>query len=360
MGLYGKLPHDDSRVWNCAPERRFCADNRSLVAVDLLSLMQTRSWMGAPIVASYVAFLVLLSGSTHSCRRSQPLELITFAAVGHRPFDDYLWTVHPDGSHPTVLVAPTKLRSCTSAAGNSLAAGLVITSQELAGDGTVGNRIYLHYPSKGTWQRLLSGELVEGDASISPDNSRVAFTAAVKPDFQHYRLFAIHLASAAITTLTDPPVDSWDASPRWNPNGSHIGFLRFRRTARGILSKLMMIQAETGEECVVVDDEEGVSDFCYAPKGDRMAVWTKRGLEVIDVKTVSRRVVLPIERINRDYRIPMGTLGWSKVQELIVYALTEKNGQNSELWTISSDGNNANKIYHAEGRSIRSASFVLR
>ena len=315
--------------------------------------------MGVRLYVCYLALMVLLTGGCSS-PGSGPgsSELILFSTVGGSTFSDYVWTVGHDGSAPAPLLTPKPNQSYTAATGNSLRGGLVVTVHETDTGEVVEDHLYLYYPYERRWRRLLSDDLIEGNGVISPGDSRVAFMAARAARTDQYRLWVTDIATGNTRQLAAGEEGTWDAYPCWRPDGQRIAFLRLRRTPDGVISKLLSVASGGGEETVILGESESVLSFYYAPDGERLALWTKKGLEVLNLADGTRKVIVAADKIVPTYRIPAGNIAWSRTQDKLVYALFNTQTRASEMWTISSDGSNVIKIYdHREGR-IQLPSFI--
>jgi TolB protein len=62
--------------------------------------------------------------------------------------------------------------------------------------------------------------------SLSPDGSRIAFSADVDDPNAH-EIYVLELATGELTRLTDDPASDW--SPVWSPDGERLAFVSDRR-----------------------------------------------------------------------------------------------------------------------------------
>src|SRR5262249_23643936 len=100
---------------------------------------------------------------------------------------------------------------------------------------------------------------------------------------------------------------------------------------------------------------------CYAPDGERLAILTGKGLEILDVKKGGRTIILPWDRVpQREFHA--GGLVWSGTMDKIAFALFNKQASEYEIWTVSSGGADAQKIYsHNQNKGkITVAGFVQK
>jgi Tol biopolymer transport system component len=297
-----------------------------------------------------------------SCRRAQPRqysEVILFSTQGTTPFSDYVWTIQPDGSDPKRLLSPTQFRSYAVAAGNNLKKGIVVSVHQSETGEIIEDHLFLFWPEEGRWHRLITEDLIEGIAMIAPDDVRVAFVAAPKERPGDYRIWLTDTASGKVQKISDDEEGTWDGYPDWHPMGRELAFLRFRRTAEGLITKLMVSRLDSGSTGVLLNTDSVLS-FCYAPDGERIALWTKAGLEILKTSDMSRRVILPIDRLGSTYRLRANNMSWSRTEDKVVYAVMNIETKTAEMWTISSDGSDARKIYSTGSGTITRLSFVER
>jgi hypothetical protein len=122
----------------------------------------------------------------------------------------------------------------------------------------------------------------------------------------------------------------------------------------------MVSRLDNGSATELLSSDNGVLSFCFAPDGKRIALWTKNGLEILTVSDMSRRVLLPIERLNPSYRLRASNIGCSRTEDKIAYALLNIETKSAEMWTVLSDGSGAKKIYSTQRGIIQHLSFVER
>jgi hypothetical protein len=130
--------------------------------------------------------------------------------------------------------------------------------------------------------------------------------------------------------------------------------LRFKFSDRGVLSKLINISASGGEPRLLT---EGVVDACYSPDGKRLAIVATGGLQILNLETEQRKLIVPWEKLP-NYKYLSGGLTWSRDLDKIAFGILNQNSGESELWTVSSDGSNATKIYGTKLGRISYPAFV--
>lgn len=306
--------------------------------------------------------LIVLVGIVSYIRsyfRPPPDEVIVFATLGNHPFQDSISTVWPDGSHVRRILEPKRQKSFLSVSGNSLTKPLVVTVYQSVDSKTKENHLFLYELAAGTWKRLTTQKGAEGYGAISPDNSRVVFEFGAQTEEGKKpgksRIWLTDLRSGETRQLTsDQGEETWDSMPTWRPDSQELLFLRFKISDRGVLSKLMNVSAGGGEPKLLA---EGVVDACYSPDGKRLAMVATGGLQILDLETQQRKLIVPWENLP-NYKYMSGGLTWSRDLEKIAFPILNQNSGESELWTVSSDGANATKIYGTKVGRISYPAFV--
>jgi Tol biopolymer transport system component len=291
----------------------------------------------------------------------QPLpdEVIIFTTLGNHPFQDSISTVWPDGSHVRQILEPEHRKSFLSVSGNSLAKPLLVTVYQGVDRKTKENHLFLYELAAGTWKRLTTQKGAEGFGAISPDNSHVVFEFGAQTEEANKagksRMWLTDLRSGETSQLTsDQDAETWDSMPAWRPDSQEILFMRLKFSERGVSSKLMSVSASGGEPKLLA---EGVVAACYSPDGKRLAIVATGGLQIFDPETQQRHLIVPWEKFP-NYRYLSGGLTWSRDLNKIAFAILNQNSGESELWTVSSDGANATKIYGTKLGRISYPAFI--
>jgi Tol biopolymer transport system component len=300
---------------------------------------------------------VLVGGCSRARNYS---EVILFSIQGTTPFSDYIWTVQPDGSDPKPFLSATGFRSYASAAANYLSKSIVVSVHQSETGENVEDHLFLYWPEPDRWHRLMTEDLIEGIAVIAPDDMRVAFVGAPKERAGDYRIWLADTASGKLRKISDDQEATWDGYPGWHPNGQEVAFLRMGRTAQGLVTRLMVSRLDNVSSTEILSSDNGVLSFCYAPDGKRMAMWTKAGLEILTISDMSRRVILPIDRLSPTHRLRASNISWSRTEDKLAYAVINIETNTAEMWTILSDGSDARKIYSTRNGIIQHLSFVER
>ncbi|HEY8186052.1 MAG TPA: hypothetical protein VIF64_08285 [Pyrinomonadaceae bacterium] len=306
-----------------------------------------------------LALVLVLGNYVRRSLQPKPAEVIVFSVIGNRPFADSILSIWPDGSRVDRLLSPKADRSYLGASGNSLMNCLVVVVHENIDSKRTENHLYLYDPGSGAWQRLATMEGAEGYGALSPDNSRVVFefepkTMAGEKHGQG-RLWMVELPSGQTKKLTTNDEEgTWDTLPAWRPDGEEITFLRCRLTQTGVLTKLMRVSREGGEPAVLAG---GMVDACYSPDGKRMAMVAAGGLQIWDPVKNEQRLIVPWDTLPNHKYLAAG-LTWSKTLNKIAFGTLNQRTGESELWTVSSEGIDAKKIYSTERGRISFPAFI--
>ena len=290
--------------------------------------------------------------------------MILFVTIGQQPFQDSVSTINLDGSDLQRILVPQRGRSYTYASGNSLQRELVVTVHELDAAGQVVDHLYLYSLHSGGWRRLMNKTGMEGAGYMSPGDSRVAFIFAPNTQPVQLRPWVTNLQTGETIKLTgeDSEEGTWDGYLSWRPDGQELTFLRLRRApGGGLTSTLMRVPSSGGEPTELLEPGEWIFAACYAPDGKRLAMLTKRGLEIVEIFNKQRKLILTWESLPSP-QFRTGGLVWSRDQDKIAFAILNKQAKRYEVWTIAADGHNAMKIYDQDESKgqLTVTSFVRR
>jgi Tol biopolymer transport system component len=303
------------------------------------------------LLAALVVAAILLR-KRFSYPKDRPAEIVFFATIGNRPFQDSLSSVWPDGSHRDEFLTPNRGKSYLAVSGTSTSNRFVVAVHQLSANAKrTENHLFLYDPNFQVPKRLITQEGVEGYGAISPDDSRVVveFNPQRQADEKRERgrLWMVELGSGEITKLTSNDEEgTWDAQPTWRPDSSEIMFLRFRLTPQGVLSKLMSVSAKGGEPNALAED---VADACYAPDGKRLAIVVAGGLQVWNPAKNTRALIVSWNSFP-DHKYLASGLSWSGTFDKIAFIISDMKTNQSELWTVSSNGQDARQVIVEYGR----------
>jgi len=109
-----------------------------------------------------------------------------------------------------------------------------------------------------------------GDPRVSPDGGWVAYTVSqmdAKKDSSDTDVWMAPLAGGEAIRLTTS--DKSESSPRWSPDGKHLGFISSRD---GKKSQVWLLPRAGGEAFRLTDFKGGVSSFDWSPDSTRLAI----------------------------------------------------------------------------------------
>jgi len=292
--------------------------------------------------------------------QAKPAEVIMFSIIGQRPFSDSILTVWPDGSRVESLLRPNKGKSYLAASGSSLRGRLVVAVHENNSfTQQIENHLYLFETGSGAWQRLLTLDGGEGYGLISPDNSHVVLEFEPKSVSGEKRgddrLWLVDLSTGQAKKLTTNDEEgTWDTLPAWRPDSEEITFLRCQMSQTGIRTKLMRVSRKGPQPSLLA---EGAVDACYSPDGKQLAMVASGGLQIWDPAKDERRLIVPWDTFPNHKYLAVG-LAWSKMTNSIAFAITNQTTGESELWTVSSEGKDAKKIFSTKSGRISFPTFI--
>ncbi len=109
------------------------------------------------------------------------------------------------------------------------------------------------------------------DPQISPDGKWVAYTVErvdVEADESSTQIFMVSTDDKNVVQLT---ADEYSAStPRWSPDGLHLGFLAAKGDDEEAKTQVWTLDRRGGESQQFTAVDQGVSDFLWAPDGQKM------------------------------------------------------------------------------------------
>lgn len=301
---------------------------------------------------------LLAVNCSHPSPGSRDSEVILFTTLSGGEYK--ISTVRPDGSHLEPFLQARPGRSYLFASGNSLRSTFVVLVHETNPAGGAEDHLYVYRPGSAEWRRLSVGDGYEASGAISPNDLQIVFMLAPKEPFGKLRLWTMNLKTGEVKRLTGEEgkdKDEWDQYPAWSPDAQEIAFIRLRRTDKGLTSTLMRIPSGGGQPTVFLGPEVGIGGFCYAPDSKHFAVLTAKGLEIIGTSEPNRSLILPWSRFS-NYQFRAGGVKWFQTQNKIAFSIYNKQADQQELWTVSTDGRDSRRIYSQKAEILVLSSFI--
>jgi dipeptidyl aminopeptidase/acylaminoacyl peptidase len=199
-------------------------------------------------------------------------------------------------------------------------------------------------------EQIATEDGYKGFAVLSPDNRQVVFSLSPPEPYGRHRLWISDLETKKTQQLTkDTQADnqSWDQYPLWRPDGKEIAFIRATRdaTARKIVTSLQHIPSSDGEPQPLLSTNEAIAGYCYSPDGSRLAAFTTRGLDLIDLPSGHTTTLLAWASIpDRIFRA--SGMVWFRLHNTIAFALFNSKTSEYELWSVPTDGGPASVVYN--------------
>ncbi len=300
---------------------------------------------------------ILAGGCSELGLRSDNGQSILFSEIGSQFFQDSVFLIHSNGSRLRTILAAQPGRSFPFAHGNSLRTQLVVLVHQLTPEQKVENRIHLYRPATGDLTRVAIGqEGFEGFASLAPGDDRIAFAFTPTSRVPSVEIWMHDLSSGESRKLTGAD-RAQDTFPCWRPDGREIIFLRLLLSGPALQTVLMAVPSDGGNARVLLGPEDGVAAACFAPDGNRIAIWSRRGLEVVRLSDFRREVILEGSLFPGHQFVGAG-ITWSATEDRIAFALFNTRTGQHELWTVASDGSGRRQIFTTKGGRIVVSSFV--
>lgn len=281
-----------------------------------------------------------------SCSSRDNKELILFSSVGVNTFDDYTFTISPNSSEVNLIFKPHNKGSILSVSATPYHRIWALIRHEITERDIVEDRIYLYYPDDGTFKQLSSLVEIQGiesEAFISPDGSRLLVSLIDDSNDFQYNLWFVNLTDITTRLLIKGEKDVWYKEVSWNPKSEELVFMRFQRLPQGLDIKLLKLDLSSGQITAAIDDP--VAGVCYSPDGKRLAIWSKEGLEVLDISTGNRSTIFDIKPLLGEYEFHASGIIWSPYSNKIAFSLFNLKKNEYELWIVNDSGGDAYKIF---------------
>ena len=294
----------------------------------------------------YLANLLVVAAFGCSAHKpgedSEALLLTTYTGAGSK-----VYRVGADGKDRKELFKSTDGANYIYVSGNSKRGPLVVVKRETR-NGKPEDQINLCEVGSNSCQPIAETEHgYKGYGVLSPDSRQVVFTMSPPEPYGRHRLWIYNLETRETQQLTkDTPADnqSWDSYPLWRPDGKEIAFIRAIRGASSIATSLQRVPASGGEPTPLLSTNEPIAGYCYSPDGLRLAAFTSRGLELIDLSSEDRTILLGWGSIP-DRKFHASGIVWFRIHNTIAFALHNDKTNEFELWSVPADGKPASVLY---------------
>lgn len=259
-----------------------------------------------------------------------------------------VYRVSADGKDRKQVFKATEGINYVYVSGNSMNGPLVVVTRQTQ-NGFPSDQIKLCEPASDRCEQIVTENGYKGYGVLSPDSRQVVFSMSPPEPYARHRLWIFDLEQKRTQQLTkDTPADSqsWDSYPLWRPDGKEIAFIRATRdaSANKIITSLQHIPSTGGEPKPLLSRDETIAGYCYSADGSRLAAFTSRGLDLIDLPSEHTITLLTWASIpNRIFRA--SGMVWFPVSNTIVFALANNQTNEFELWSVPADGRPGSVVY---------------
>jgi hypothetical protein len=324
-----------------------------------LSAMMAR--FGSLLMLSVVSVCIALGSTSCFSRRESP-EVLLFARISTKVASrGYVSTLSPTGGRVEDILASGRGRLYESVSANSLAGLSVMLVRDSGSSGIRTPQLYEgRLSSDASWHVVPNIVGLQGPGFISSDTSQLLFSMAKQSQPALYSLWVTNFSDGKPRQVTNPDNSSWDTSPCWRPDGKELLFTRVRRDQGSRLhASLMRVDLQTTVTSVIFSEDAAVGYGAYSPDGMEIAIWSSRGLEILNVSSSQRTIVEPLSNMpGRQYY--GGGITWSRDGNTLALPLLNPQTNTYELMTISRHGGHMNTIYSSSEFRILTVSFVRR
>ena len=140
----------------------------------------------------------------------------------------------------------------------------------------------------GTLERVLAPR-VYGRAALSPDGSRIAFSAPVSESLGRYGLFVVGTDGAGLTRISAPSVGDFD--PSWSPDGSRLVVSRDERGSFEPSCCTLWTMRPDGSDAVRLDGATSATQPHWSPDGGQIVYAAPDGIRAVAASGGGARTV---------------------------------------------------------------------
>lgn len=149
---------------------------------------------------------------------------------------------------------------------------------------------------RGGGRRPITSKLTLWRPAISPDGTRIAFSAPIgRPTLGRFGIAVANLDGTGFTMLTTPKYA--DFSPTWSPDGARLAFVRDRKSNLDAATCCVLrVMDATGSNQATIPGTLGASNPAWSPAGNEIAYDTTDGLHVTDLAGTRSRTIASARR----------------------------------------------------------------
>jgi Tol biopolymer transport system component len=126
-------------------------------------------------------------------------------------------------------------------------------------------------PDGGDVRQVTNDAVFELDPALSPDGTRIVFTAPTASAISQSGLFSVGPKGVGRRALTRPPLGSEDLYPSWSPNSGRIAFVRSLDPSGLSAAELWTIRADGRDAQRLLVSGNELVGAAWSPDGTRIA-----------------------------------------------------------------------------------------
>ncbi|HYN14496.1 MAG TPA: hypothetical protein VES66_01735, partial [Terriglobales bacterium] len=159
----------------------------------------------------------------------------------------------------------------------------------------------------------------------SPEGTMYATSVSPLAAPSEGRMWVVNLGNGAVTQLTpDDGLAYDDSSPVWSPDGQWVSFQRLDFSqAPNYRINAYRVRPDGTEFTSLTPGDEFIDAITYAPDG-RLVLISRNGIELFDLTTMQRTVILPLSAFPSTVRPNGEGIGWSRTLNTIVWPMFNK------------------------------------